>query len=93
MLKIALQLIERHRSKEGPTVDVDKLNLVDILLAQQGDDKLPDHAMAAILFVSALCATHYLPYLHKAASVKIHHKNYQLIYGGLQKITIKNKIS
>ncbi|KAG0619800.1 hypothetical protein M758_4G166200 [Ceratodon purpureus] len=50
MFKIAMQLIERHRSKDGPTVDVDKLNLVDILLSQQGDDKLPDHAMAAVLF-------------------------------------------
>ena len=60
MFKIAMQLIERHRSKDGPTVDVDKLNLVDILLSQQGDDKLPDHAMAAVLFVSAKCSTNYL---------------------------------
>jgi hypothetical protein len=53
MLKIAMQLIEKHKSKEsGANVDADKLNLVDILLSQQGDDKLPDHAMAAILFVS-----------------------------------------
>lgn len=50
MLNIAMMLVERHRSKEGPTVDADKLNLVDILLSQEGDDKLPDHAMAAILF-------------------------------------------
>ncbi|KAG0630577.1 hypothetical protein M758_1G189000 [Ceratodon purpureus] len=51
MLKIALQLIEKNKSKDsGPNMDADKLNLVDILLSQQGDDKLPDHAMAGILF-------------------------------------------
>lgn len=52
MLKIAMSLIEKHKSNDGPNVDADKLNLVDILLSQQGDDKLPDHAMAAVLFVS-----------------------------------------
>lgn len=50
MLKIAMSLIEKHKSNDGPNVDADKLNLVDILLSQQGDDKLPDHAMAAVLF-------------------------------------------
>ena len=55
MLKIALQLIEKNKSKDsGPNMDADKLNLVDILLSQQGDDKLPDHAMAGILFVSPI---------------------------------------
>lgn len=50
MLEIAMSLIEKHKSNEGPNVDADKLNLVDILLSQQGEYKLPDHAMAAILF-------------------------------------------
>jgi cytochrome P450 len=51
MFKIAMELIEKHKSKDtGPNVDADKLNLVDILLSQQGEEKLPDHAMAAILF-------------------------------------------
>ena len=58
MLKIAMQLIEKHKSKDsGTNVDADKLNLVDILLNQQGDDKLPNHAMAAILFVSPTNST------------------------------------
>lgn len=52
MLKIAMSLIEKNKSPEGPNVDADRLNLVDILLSQKGDDKLPDHALAAILFVS-----------------------------------------
>lgn len=50
MLKIATSLIEKHKSPEGPSMDADKLNLVDILLSQTGDDKLPDHALAGILF-------------------------------------------
>jgi len=50
MLVIAMSLIEKNKSNAGPNVDADKLNLVDILLSQQGENKLPDHAMAAILF-------------------------------------------
>ena len=36
MLKIAMQLIEKHKSKDsGPVVDGDKLNLMDILILQE----------------------------------------------------------
>lgn len=52
MYNIAMSLIEKHKSADGPNVDNDKLNLVDILLSQKGEDKLPNHAMAAVLFVS-----------------------------------------
>lgn len=48
-----MDLIETHRWKgEQKVTDADKLNLVDILLSQQGEDKLSDNAMAAVLFVS-----------------------------------------
>lgn len=50
MYNIAMSLIEKHKSADGPNVDNDKLNLVDILLSQKGEDKLPNHAMAAVLF-------------------------------------------
>lgn len=50
MLDIATQLIEKHKSDAGTGVDNDKLNLVDILLSQKGEDQLPPHAMAGILF-------------------------------------------
>lgn len=57
MLKIAKQLIETHRSKDGQqSTDSDKLNLVDILLAQQGAEKLSDGALSAVLFVSTATA-------------------------------------
>lgn len=52
MFASAMALIEKNKSNEKPVVDKDKQNLVDILLSQEGDDRLPDHALAAVLFVS-----------------------------------------
>ncbi|XP_073389001.1 cytochrome P450 81E8-like [Physcomitrium patens] len=50
MFASAMALIEKNKSNEKPVVDKDKQNLVDILLSQEGDDRLPDHALAAVLF-------------------------------------------
>lgn len=63
MYNMAMSLIEKHKSADGPNVDNDKLNLVDILLSQKGEDKLPNHAMAAVLFVSISLS--FPPRMHK----------------------------
>ncbi len=61
MRRIAMQLIEKQRrqllqggigSTEIHGSSASKLNIVEVLLAQDGDDKLSDDAMTAVIFVS-----------------------------------------
>jgi hypothetical protein len=61
MRKIAMHLIEKQRrqllqqgigSTEIHGSLASKLNIVEILLAQDGDDKLFDDAMTVVIFVS-----------------------------------------
>jgi hypothetical protein len=61
MRRIAMHLIEKQRrqllqggigSTEIHGSSASKLNIVEVLLAQDGDDKLSDDAMTAVIFVS-----------------------------------------
>ncbi len=61
MRRIAMHLIEKQRRQllQGGISSMEihgslasKLNIVEVLLAQDGDDKLSDDAMTAVIFVS-----------------------------------------